>query len=75
MLWREWHRNRPTRWTRIVWGIYLGMTGIASLVCILANLGVMPWHVGDEISSMVVAGTASMGFLLMSVTAATNITV
>src|SRR5262249_44084428 len=23
VLWREWHRRRPSRWVRVVWGVYI----------------------------------------------------
>ena len=26
VLWREWHRNRPSRWMRIIWTIYVVTT-------------------------------------------------
>jgi len=75
VLWREWHRARPTRWTRVVWGLYLGATGVSGAVCIAANLS--PDRLGlpsaYRLSSMVVAATAGLGFLLMSVTSATSL--
>ena len=74
VLWREWHRARPTRWMRVVWGFYLGSTGVASGLCVAANLG-LPYvgFVGPEASPLVLAIAAALGFLLMSVTSATSL--
>jgi ABC-type transport system involved in multi-copper enzyme maturation permease subunit len=74
VLWREWHRARPTRWMRVVWGIYLGLTAVASSLCIASNLG-LPYFgfVGPEASVPVLAIAAALGFLLMSVTSATSL--
>ncbi len=73
VLWREWHRNRPTQWTRVVWTVYLGMTGLASAVCILSNLEILNPRFGSENSGLVAGMSAALGFLLMSVTAATSL--
>jgi hypothetical protein len=43
VLWREWHRNRPSRWTRIIWTIYVVSTvvvvGIGIREAIVYGLG------------------------------------
>jgi ABC-type transport system involved in multi-copper enzyme maturation permease subunit len=74
VLWREWHRARPTRWMRVVWGIYLGLTAVASIFCIASNLG-LPYlgFIGPEASVPVLSIAAALGFVLMSVTSATSL--
>jgi ABC-type transport system involved in multi-copper enzyme maturation permease subunit len=43
VLWREWHSNRPSRWTRIIWTIYVVSTvvvvGIGIREAIVYGLG------------------------------------
>ncbi len=73
VLWREWHRSRPTKWMRVVWGIYLGMSGLASLACV-GGIFLIPsdsWD--DEIPAILVGMAAAFGLVLMSVTAATSL--
>ena len=34
LLWREWHRNRPTGWSRRVWGLYAIASVIFSVIAV-----------------------------------------
>jgi ABC-type transport system involved in multi-copper enzyme maturation permease subunit len=66
VLWREWHRSRPSRWARMVGGIYLIGAVAASFAAILAPRGTfaMAWVNGLQVS---------IGMLLLSVTASTSL--
>jgi ABC-type transport system involved in multi-copper enzyme maturation permease subunit len=68
VLWREWHRQRPTRWTRAVWLTY-------SLLSIAAT-GILVWtQMTDRLESGLAAFTTglqvSVGLLLASVSSVT----
>ena len=66
VLWREWHRARPSRWARLVGGLYLVGTVTASLGAIVAprSTFAMAWVNGLQVS---------IGMLMLSVTAATSL--
>ncbi len=69
VLWREWHRNRPSRWTRIGWAVYgLGATGF-SLFAIASSGG--PW--GNGMAAWVNGLQVSIGLILLSVSASTSL--
>jgi ABC-type transport system involved in multi-copper enzyme maturation permease subunit len=71
VLWREWHRSRPTRFLRLVWILYAGL-GVLWTVLSL--------HIvvrGDATSGGFVAGMnvfqVAVGLLLLSVSASTSL--
>jgi ABC-type transport system involved in multi-copper enzyme maturation permease subunit len=65
VLWREWHRSRPTRWARIVSMLYVAIAATFSLLAIRSgSRGVAAWVNGLQVS---------VGLLLLSVTAATSL--
>ena len=66
ILWREWHRNRPQRWARIVAMTFVALALVFSLLAIQpgGTAGLPPW---------VNAFQVSIGFLFLSVTAATSL--
>jgi ABC-type transport system involved in multi-copper enzyme maturation permease subunit len=70
VLWHEWHRRRPSRWTRAVWGLYaiLGVVfaGLAAGRC-LNDQGFM----GVELTMIVDTALVSVGLLLVSVASVT----
>jgi ABC-type transport system involved in multi-copper enzyme maturation permease subunit len=69
VLWREWHRRRPSRWARIVWLLYGSMAFALSTTLIVINLnggGVL-----REVASFGNGFQAGIGLLLLSVSAAT----
>src|SRR5262249_41939893 len=35
VLWREWHRRRPSRWSRVVWGLFAALTALFSAISIV----------------------------------------
>ncbi len=71
VLWREWHRNRPSRWTRIVWAAYIAVSAAAGLV-ILANLSIYGPMSGPrvELPAVFSGAQATFGLLLISASAA-----
>ena len=63
VLWREWHRTRPTRLGRIVMALYVGLAGVFSLGMILTKSpDVAGWVNGFQVFA---------GLLILSVTAST----
>jgi ABC-type transport system involved in multi-copper enzyme maturation permease subunit len=71
VLWREWHRNRPSRWARIVWKIYV-VLAVGFTACGL------PWFwfttgSSRELPAIINGFQASIGLLLLSLTSATSL--
>lgn len=64
VLWREWHRNRPSSWTRVLWGVYFGVGSACSVMAWTSNSGVAAWVNGLLVS---------VGLLMLSVSAATSL--
>jgi ABC-type transport system involved in multi-copper enzyme maturation permease subunit len=71
VLWREWHRKKPTRWTGRLWTAYAVVSTLASLAVIAsfyANPG-RGWT--QSLPAQVNAWEVAIGLLLLSVSAAT----
>ena len=70
VLWREWHRRRPSRSARTIWGLYIALAAGFSVVAVP-----MAWQGRGQIDfAGVVSGfVASIGLLLLSVSAATSL--
>jgi ABC-type transport system involved in multi-copper enzyme maturation permease subunit len=77
VLWREWHRKRPSRWTGRFWTAY-------AVLSTLASVYVLGWYynlwgynlIGSGmhgIAALVNAWQVSIGLLLLSVSAATSL--
>jgi ABC-type transport system involved in multi-copper enzyme maturation permease subunit len=65
VFWREWHRNRPSRWARVVTGLY---------VVLAVTFTVISMRDGSGMLGAVVNGfQVSFGLLLLSVTSATSL--
>lgn len=71
VLWREWHRNRPSRWLRIVWLLFFALTSLFSALAIITHLS-SP-NRGSEFGALVVAFSVSVGLLLVSIAAPTSL--
>lgn len=73
VLWREWHRNRPTGWTARVWTVYmvgaLVFTVIAFLIDVLDGNNTMRGRTSLWVNGFEVA----IGMLLLSLGAATSL--
>jgi ABC-type transport system involved in multi-copper enzyme maturation permease subunit len=70
VLWREWHRSRPSRFLRVAWLLYsaLGVFWIGLALQLFASTS----HVAGAIGAMNVFQVA-VGLLLVSVSAATSL--
>jgi ABC-type transport system involved in multi-copper enzyme maturation permease subunit len=65
VLWREWHRTRPTRLGRIVMTLYVGLAAVFSFgVIVTKSPDVAAWVNGFQVFA---------GLLIVSVTAATTL--
>ncbi len=66
VLWREWHRNRPARWARIVGLIYVVLALTFSLMAILSGRG-------NDLPAWVNGLQVAIGLLFLSVISATSL--
>jgi ABC-type transport system involved in multi-copper enzyme maturation permease subunit len=64
VLWREWHRQRPSRWVRVVGTIYYFVSG---LFCALATYTLWKYGPSGEFCALIVAFSVSIGMLLVAV--------
>jgi ABC-type transport system involved in multi-copper enzyme maturation permease subunit len=71
VLWREWHRRRPSWWGRIVWWLYAVVSVIFTALSISEIVQTPPFN--SELPLFVVGFQVSIGLLLLSVTAATTL--
>ncbi len=72
VLWREWHRQRPSRWVRGVWYLYGFLALSASIYCFIYSV------FGDdrfqrEVGIIINAFQVSVGLLLVSVSGVTSL--
>ena len=72
VLWREWHRNRPSKVVRVVWGAYIAITTAISLK-IMADYWSSPGPPGPgrEMGSLFNAFQITIGLLLVAASAGT----
>jgi ABC-type transport system involved in multi-copper enzyme maturation permease subunit len=68
VLWREWHRQRPTRWTRAVWLVYSVLAVVATGILIYLQAIREP---APALSAFTTGLQVSVGLLLASVSAVT----
>ena len=71
VLWREWHRNRPSKATRVVWMLYIALTSVFSLKVIGDYQGSMAGARPDEMAALLNAFQVTIGLLLVSASAGT----
>ena len=69
VLWREWHRKRPSRWTGRLWTAYALVSGLASLGVIVLYYLTPHHHDVSELAGLVNGGGVTVGLLLLSITA------
>lgn len=71
VLWREWTRNRPSRWSRWIWWTY----GLAA--CFFSGIVVFQWlfvgRRGGDMPAVVNVLQVGAGLLLLSVSASTSL--
>jgi ABC-type transport system involved in multi-copper enzyme maturation permease subunit len=72
VLWREWHRQRPSRWVRGVWYVYGFIALAASLYCFVQTIFGMDRFL-REVGIIVNAFQVSVGLLLVSVSGVTSL--
>jgi ABC-type transport system involved in multi-copper enzyme maturation permease subunit len=77
VLWREWHRKRPSRWTGRFWTVYAVASTVAS-VYVLGGYYLWPGDSGiyrgiHVVAAHVNAWQVAIGLLLLSVSAATTL--
>jgi ABC-type transport system involved in multi-copper enzyme maturation permease subunit len=70
ILWREWHRSRPSKFLRLVWALYtaLGVLWVVLSLQVLATA-----RTNQEVISVMCMVQVSLGLLLLSVSAATSL--
>jgi ABC-type transport system involved in multi-copper enzyme maturation permease subunit len=72
VLWREWHRNRPSTWGRIIWAIYatlaLGLGSWGAIDAIVRGVGN-----GPSLAVMAIALEVLFGLLLVAASAPTSL--
>jgi ABC-type transport system involved in multi-copper enzyme maturation permease subunit len=74
VLWREWHRRRPSRWVRFVWVSYAVAAALCSGVTILLAITAHAYYSGPvELPLFVNGFQVSIGLLFLSVSAATSL--
>lgn len=72
VLWREWRRRRPSRWSVAVWGLYALVASGFSLWIVISALSGASGGIGE--GGGVISGfQAAAGLLLLSVSAATSL--
>jgi ABC-type transport system involved in multi-copper enzyme maturation permease subunit len=71
VLWREWHRRRPSLGIRVVWAAFAGVAVVFSLVSVLIDVGKATPR--GEMLPFVTGLQASVGLLLLSITAGTSL--
>src|SRR5262249_27601560 len=72
VLWREWHRQMPSRWVRLVWRLFALIAGGFSLY----NFSVVvraPNQPHGELGAFINAFQVSIGLLLISVVSVTSL--
>jgi ABC-type transport system involved in multi-copper enzyme maturation permease subunit len=72
VLWREWHRNRPSRWIRLIWSLYVVSALVVSLICIVHTLSGS--RSNRDLASVFNGMQITIALLMLSVTAASSLT-
>jgi ABC-type transport system involved in multi-copper enzyme maturation permease subunit len=70
ILWREWHRARPSRWSRSIWWTYYALAALFGVVTVERTIRT---GLVDEMAIYVLALGSSIGLLLLSVDSATSL--
>src|SRR6516165_2977522 len=72
VLWREWHRRRPSRWSVAIWGLFGLLSSVFSLWAIVQALdGSGP--AGRDGAGVISGVQVSAGLLLLSISAVTSL--
>lgn len=73
VLWREWHRKKPTRWAGRLWTGYAGLCIVASLSLVVAFYVAPDNHNLPLCAAHVNAWEVTIGLLLLSISAAASL--
>jgi ABC-type transport system involved in multi-copper enzyme maturation permease subunit len=68
VLWREWHRKRPSRWAGRLWTTYAVVSFLASLFVIVTSYLSAYWG-NAELAGLVNGWQVAIGLLLLSISA------
>jgi ABC-type transport system involved in multi-copper enzyme maturation permease subunit len=71
VLWREWHRRRPSRWVAVVWALYAVAAVLFTGLAVILHSGSPRQY--DEFPALVNAFEVVVGLLLVSVTSSTSL--
>jgi len=66
VLWREWHRNRPSRWSKVVWGGFGGISAVVGVYLLLSLEFVQRSALDQEIPGVLLGALVTLGLLLVS---------
>jgi ABC-type transport system involved in multi-copper enzyme maturation permease subunit len=72
VLWREWHRQMPSRWVRLVWRLFALIAGGFSLY-FFGKVVLAPNQPHGELGAFINAFQVSIGLLLISVVSVTSL--
>ena len=73
ILWREWHRKRPTRWIGRAWIAFAGLSTLASGFAIFSYF-TNPGGIGpDQLAANVNAANVTLGLLLLTISATASL--
>jgi ABC-type transport system involved in multi-copper enzyme maturation permease subunit len=70
VLWREWHRNRPSRWGLICGTLYVVLASVFTAMALVQEIG---WGSRGELAPWVNGLQTAIGLLLLAVVAATTL--
>jgi ABC-type transport system involved in multi-copper enzyme maturation permease subunit len=69
LLWRERRCQRSSRWSRLVWCIYLAAAGLFTVMAVVQSVTSAPGWLRFMMAQLVNTTEVGLGFLLLSVTA------
>jgi ABC-type transport system involved in multi-copper enzyme maturation permease subunit len=70
VLWREWHRSRPTRWGMVLWGGFAVVTVVAGAAALAASVGN---RASNDMAAVISGLLATASLLLLCIPAATSL--
>jgi ABC-type transport system involved in multi-copper enzyme maturation permease subunit len=67
VLWREWHRRRPSRWITLIWGLYVAGAVFFTGLTVFDTWSGSSKGMSPDLAAFVNAFMVSLGLLLVSV--------
>lgn len=71
VLWREWHRRRPTRAARRVWGLYVAV--VVLMILLLIGVGVAKGKLNENLAAWLNGLQVCFGLLMICLAASTSL--